>query len=59
LDLAARLLAGNRVSMIARDLDIAQSTVYNHHSHAFSKLNVSDHQRLIERLAAATNLPIA
>ena len=46
------LLAGDRVPAIARKLFIAQSTVRNHLSSVFGKLNVGSQQELIDSLRA-------
>ncbi|MGA3216510.1 MAG: LuxR C-terminal-related transcriptional regulator [Acidimicrobiales bacterium] len=42
------LLAGNRVPAIARELIVAQSTIRNHLSSIFRKLNVQSQQELID-----------
>ncbi|MDQ2838601.1 MAG: LuxR C-terminal-related transcriptional regulator [Actinomycetota bacterium] len=51
-----RLLAGDRVPAIARQLFLAQSTVRNHLSAVFSKLGVKSQQELIVLLRQAQNL---
>ena len=50
LDVLTRLLAGYRVPAIAKVLFISQSTVRNHLSAIFRKLNVESQQELIDLL---------
>ncbi len=52
LEIVTMLLAGDRVPAIARKLFIAQSTVRNHLSSVFGKLNVGSQQELIDSLRA-------
>ena len=46
-----KLLAGSRVPAIARNLIVSQSTVRNHLSSMFRKLNVQSQQELIDLFA--------
>lgn len=48
--IVSRLLAGDRVPAIARDLFLAQSTVRNHLSSVFAKLRVGSQQELLDLL---------
>jgi len=48
MDIIARLLDGDRVPAIARDLYLSQSTIRNHLSSAFRKLGVSSQQELVD-----------
>jgi DNA-binding CsgD family transcriptional regulator len=50
LDVLTRLLAGYRVPAIAKVLFVSQSTVRNHLSAIFRKLNVESQQELIDLL---------
>lgn len=50
LDIVARLLAGDRVPVIAERLFLSQSTVRNHLSSAFAKLGVESQQEVIDLL---------
>lgn len=50
LDIVARLLAGDRVPVIAERLFLSQSTVRNHLSSAFAKLGVESQQEMIDLL---------
>ena len=53
LQIVNRLLAGDRVPAISRQLYLAQSTVRNHLSAVFAKLGVRSQQELIELLRSA------
>jgi DNA-binding CsgD family transcriptional regulator len=53
LDIATRLLGGDRVSAIASDLFLAQSTIRNHLARIYRKLGVSSQQALIALLRDA------
>lgn len=53
LDIATRLLAGDRVSAIASDLFLAQSTIRNHLARIYRKLGVGSQQSLIALLRDA------
>ena len=48
--MVTRLLAGKRVPAIAEALFVSQSTVRNHLSSVFRKLNVQSQQELIDLL---------
>ncbi len=50
LEVLTKLLAGNRVPAVARTLIVSQSTVRNHLSSIFRKLNVQSQQELIDLL---------
>lgn len=50
LEIVARLLAGDRVPVIAERLFLSQSTVRNHLSSAFAKLGVESQQETIDLL---------
>jgi DNA-binding CsgD family transcriptional regulator len=50
LEVVARLLAGHRVPAIASVLFVSQSTVRNHLSNVFKKLDVESQQELIDLL---------
>ncbi|MGI8664669.1 MAG: LuxR C-terminal-related transcriptional regulator [Jatrophihabitans sp.] len=54
-EIVTRLLAGDRVPAIARQLFLAQSTVRNHLSAVFGKLGVKSQQELIVLLRQAQN----
>ncbi len=49
-DIVSRLMTGDRVPAIARDLFLTQSTVRNHLSSVFKKLHVHGQQELVELL---------
>jgi DNA-binding CsgD family transcriptional regulator len=49
-EIVTRLLAGDRVPAIAKALFITQSTVRNHLSSVFRKMNVASQQELLELL---------
>jgi DNA-binding CsgD family transcriptional regulator len=51
LDVVTRLVQGDRVPTIARNLFLSQSTVRNHLSSAFAKLGVADQQELVHLLS--------
>ena len=51
LEVLTKLLAGSRVPAIARNLIVSQSTVRNHLSSMFRKLNVQSQQELIDLFA--------
>ncbi len=53
LQIVSRLLAGDRVPAISRQLYLAQSTVRNHLSAVFAKLGVRSQQELIVLLRKA------
>lgn len=48
LEIVARLVSGDRVPAIAQGLFLSQSTIRNHLSSAFRKLNVTSQQGLID-----------
>ncbi len=48
--IVSRLLAGDRVPAISRDLFLSQSTVRNHLSSVFAKLHVGSQQELLDLL---------
>jgi DNA-binding CsgD family transcriptional regulator len=50
LDVVGRLMAGDRVPAIASSLFLSQSTVRNHLSAVFKKLNVGSQQELLDLL---------
>ncbi len=50
LEIARRLLAGDRVPLIARSLFLSDSTVRNHLTHVFRKLGVGSQQELLTTL---------
>ena len=52
LEVVARLFGGQRVPAIAKALFVSQSTVRNHLSSVFRKLNVRSQQELIDLLAS-------
>jgi DNA-binding CsgD family transcriptional regulator len=52
-----RLLGGDRVPVIARDLFLAQATVRNHLSAAYAKLGVSSQQEVIDLFRDAHHPP--
>jgi DNA-binding CsgD family transcriptional regulator len=49
-DIVSRLMTGDRVPAIGRDLFLSQSTVRNHLSSVFKKLHVHGQQELVELL---------
>lgn len=53
LEIVTRLIAGDRVSSIAKQLFLSEGTVRNHLSAAFGKLGVGTQQELIELLRPA------
>jgi len=53
LEIVTRLLAGDRVSSIAKLLFLSEGTVRNHLSSVFGKLGVRSQQELIDLLRAA------
>lgn len=53
LEIAGRLLAGDRVPLIARSLFLSDSTVRNHLTHVFRKLGVGSQQELLTILRPA------
>jgi DNA-binding CsgD family transcriptional regulator len=53
LEIVTRLLAGDRVSSIAKQLFLSEGTVRNHLSSVFGKLGVGSQQELIELLRVA------
>lgn len=57
LQIVSRLLAGDRVPAISRQLYLAQSTVRNHLSAVFAKLGVKSQQELIVLLRRAQHRP--
>jgi DNA-binding CsgD family transcriptional regulator len=57
LEIVARLLAGDRVPVIAKRLFISQSTVRNHLSSVFRKLGVDSQQQLIDLLRHPGDAP--
>ncbi len=54
-DIAQRLAAGKRVSTIAHDMGLSQSTVRNHLSQIFRKFDVSSQAELIEAFQRGTS----
>jgi DNA-binding CsgD family transcriptional regulator len=50
LEIVTLLMAGDRVSSIAKQLFLSESTIRNHLSSVFGKLGVKTQQELIERL---------
>ena len=54
-DIAQRLAAGKRVSAIAHDMGLSQSTVRNHLSQIFRKFDVSSQAELIEAFQRGTS----
>lgn len=50
VEIVARLLAGDRVPLIARSLFLSQSTVRNHLTSVYRKLDVSSQQELLTAL---------
>jgi len=52
-----RLLSGQRVLTMARDLGVSPSTVRNHLSLVFRKFGVTSQQELIELLAPRPGVP--
>ena len=55
LEVLTNLLAGNRVPAIARKLIVSQSTIRNHLSSIFRKLNVRSQQELIDLFVPKTD----
>jgi DNA-binding CsgD family transcriptional regulator len=53
LEIVTQLVAGDRVSAIAKRLFLSEGTIRNHLSSVFGKLGVSTQQELIELLRAA------
>lgn len=53
VEIATRLLSGERVPMIAKDMFISQSTVRNHLTSMYRKLGVRSQQELIKLLRAS------
>jgi DNA-binding CsgD family transcriptional regulator len=54
-EIVRRLLDGQRVQGIARDLFLSPSTVRNHLSASYQKLGVTSQNELIEMLRARRN----
>jgi DNA-binding CsgD family transcriptional regulator len=54
-EIVRRLLDGQRVQGIARDLFLSPSTVRNHLSASYQKLGVNSQYELIEKLRAHSN----
>jgi DNA-binding NarL/FixJ family response regulator len=55
-EVLVQLVAGDRVSSIARELKISQNTVRNHLKSIFRKLKVKSQVELLDRLKAARSL---
>ena len=53
LEIVTRLMAGDRVPSIAKQLFLSEGTVRNHLSSVFGKLGVGTQQELIELLRPA------
>lgn len=53
MDIVMRLMDGDRVPAIARDMYLSQSTIRNHLSSVFRKLGVSSQQQLIDLIRDA------
>jgi DNA-binding CsgD family transcriptional regulator len=50
LEIATRLLAGDRVPLVARSLFLSESTVRNHLTSVYRKLGISSQQELLNLL---------
>ena len=55
LEIATRLLSGERVPLIAKEMFISQSTVRNHLTSVYRKLGVRSQQELITKLRASSD----
>jgi DNA-binding NarL/FixJ family response regulator len=56
-EIVSRLLHGDRVPAIARALYLGQSTVRNHLTAVYRKLNVSSQQELIDLYKRSSRTP--
>lgn len=57
MEIVTRIMNGDRVPTIASDLFLSQSTVRNHLSSVFEKLNVSSQQELVHLLRKTDETP--